>query len=79
MDNTKKTLQQSIKSRLDQLLMEMLKIICKGKALLETEVKKKLIERLAMKMIDKVKEKDVKYSNKVFEENSSDNNVESCE
>ncbi|CAG8481541.1 13704_t:CDS:1, partial [Cetraspora pellucida] len=62
-DSIERVSQQGLKSGLNKLLLEVLTILCKAEDLLETEVKKKLIERLVVKIFNKAKEKAVKNSN----------------
>ncbi|CAG8566091.1 12638_t:CDS:2 [Cetraspora pellucida] len=62
-DSAEKISQQSVKSGLDRLSMETLKMMCKGEGLPETGAKKELVERLAMRIISKAKGKGVENSN----------------
>ncbi|CAG8637009.1 13497_t:CDS:2 [Cetraspora pellucida] len=61
-DNTQKVTQQGLKSGLDQLSIETLKMMCKGEGLSESGSKKELVERLVVRMISKVKERGIKNS-----------------
>ncbi|CAG8586154.1 24609_t:CDS:2, partial [Cetraspora pellucida] len=59
----KRVSQQGLKSGLDRLSLEALKMLCKEEGLLETEVKKELIKRLAVSIFNKPKGKAVESSN----------------
>ncbi|CAG8769779.1 7048_t:CDS:2, partial [Cetraspora pellucida] len=62
-DSTERVSQQGLKSGLDRLSLQALKMLYEGEGLSETGVNKELVERLAVRMFNKAKEKAVKNSN----------------
>ncbi|CAG8614332.1 1725_t:CDS:2, partial [Cetraspora pellucida] len=62
-DSAERVSQQGLKSRLDRLSLEALKMLCKEEGLSEMEVKKELMERLAVRMFNKTKRKAIENSN----------------
>ncbi|CAG8575257.1 10105_t:CDS:1 [Dentiscutata heterogama] len=57
-ESSEKALQQALRSSMDHLLAEALKILCKREGLSEVGMKKELVKRLSKKILNKAKEKD---------------------
>ena len=55
--DSNKVSQQALRVSMDQLLLEILKILCKGEELSEISAKKELVDKLASRIVDKAKEK----------------------
>ncbi|CAG8742282.1 17462_t:CDS:1, partial [Dentiscutata heterogama] len=56
-DESEKLSQQMLRTSMDRLLMKSLQMLCKSESLSKAGTKKKLIEKLAERIVSKAKEK----------------------